>query len=244
MNETRGRTRRPLVAALGLAVLLGIAGVGGGAALAADPDPILLVHGYRGDPSTWSDMIARFAAQNRTAVAIDLPSEDNVANAAAIRDFIANQGWSRVDIVGQSMGGLSARQFVKFLKSSAVVSSYVSLGTPQYGIYSACVLPQTYGGQMCPSSSFLRALNRKDDTPGRAAWTTIYSTGDAYVPNSASRLDGGACHVQVSGVGHNEMDNDAGIFAHVLAAVDRDLHRNVQVARAPSRDTKSPIKVK
>ena len=221
MNKSRSRRRsRPLIAGLGLAMLLGIAGVGSGAALAADPDPVLLVHGYRGHPSTWGDTIRWFSEHGRTAVAIDLPSEDNVVNAGAIRDFIASHGWSRVDIVGQSMGGLSARQFVKFLKSSAVVDSYVSLGTPQYGIYTACPLPQRYGGQMCPTSSFLRALNRKDDTPGRAAWTTIYSTGDLYVPNSSSRLDGGACHIQVSGVGHNEMDNDPGIFAHVLAAVD------------------------
>ncbi len=221
MNKSRRRrASRPVIASLVLAVLLGIGGVGAGAALAADPDPVLLVHGYRGDPSTWADMIARFAEQGRTAVAIDLPSEDNVVNAAAIRDIIAAQGWSRVDLVAQSMGGLSARQFVKFLKSSAVVDSYVSLGTPQYGIYTACVLPVTYGGQMCPTSSFLRSLNRRDDTPGKTFWTTIYSTSDEYVPNSSSRLDGGACHVQVSGVGHNEMDNDAGIFAHVLAAVD------------------------
>lgn len=219
IDRRRSASRR-VVASLGLASLLAIGGIGTGAALAADADPVLLVHGYRGDPSTWADMIARFAAEGRTAVAIDLPSEDNVVNAAAIRDFIADQGWARVDIVAQSMGGLSARHFVKFLKSSARIDSYVSLGTPQYGIYSACVLPRTYGGQMCPSSSFLRDLNRKDDTPGNAAWTTIYSTGDEYVPNSASRLDGGACHVQVSGVGHNEMDNDAGIFVHVLAAVD------------------------
>ncbi len=219
-NSRRRRASRPVIASLGLAMLLGIGGVGAGAALAADPDPVLLVHGFRGDPSTWADMIARFAEQGRTAVAIDLPSEDNVVNAAAIRDFIAAQGWSRVDLVAQSMGGLSARQFVKFLKSSAVVDSYVSLGTPQYGIYAACVLPVTYGGQMCPTSSFLRNLNRRDDTPGKTFWTTIYSTSDQYVPNSSSRLDGGACHVQVSGVGHNEMDNDAGIFARVLAAVD------------------------
>jgi triacylglycerol lipase len=212
--------RRAVAVSLGLAVLLGIGGVGAGAARAAGPDPILLVHGYRGDPSTWAEMIGRFQLAGRTAVAIDLPSEDNVVNAGAIREFIAAQGWSRVDLVAQSMGGLSARHFVKFLKSPAAIDSYVSLGTPQYGIYAACVLPQTYGGQMCPTSSFLAALNRRDDTPGRAAWTTIYSTGDLYVPNSASRLDGGACHVQVSGVGHNEMDNDAGIFAHVLAAVD------------------------
>ena len=216
----RRRFVRVLIAAVGLSGSLGIGGLGAGTALAADPDPILLVHGYRGSPGTWADMIARFAAQGRTAVAIDLPSEDNVVNANAIRDFIAARGWSRVDLVGQSMGGLSARQFVKFVKSNVVVDSYVSLGTPQYGIYSACVLPGNYGGQMCPTSSFLRALNRKDDTPGGSDWTTIYSTGDEYVPNSSSRLDGGACHVQVTGVGHNEMDNDAGIFAHVLAAVD------------------------
>jgi triacylglycerol lipase len=216
----RRRVSRPVIASLGLAVVLSVGGIGAGAAFAADPDPVLLVHGYRGSPGTWAEMIGRFEAEGRTAVAIDLPSEDNVANAAAIRNYIADKGWGRVDIVAQSMGGLSARHFIKFLKSSAKIDSYVSLGTPQYGINVACVLPRTYGGQMCPSSTFLRDLNRKDDTPGRAAWTTIYSTGDEYVPNSSSRLDGGACHVQVSGVGHNEMDNDAGIFAHVLAAVD------------------------
>lgn len=211
---------RPVIVSVILAALLAVSGMAAGVAHAADPDPVLLVHGYRGSPGTWAEMIGRFAAEGRTAVAIDLPSEDNIANAAAIRDFIADKGWARVDIVAQSMGGLSSRQFVKFLKSAARIDSYVSLGTPQYGIYSACILPRTYGGQMCPTSSFLRDLNRKDDTPGNAAWTTIYSTGDEYVPNSASRLDGGACHVQVSGVGHNEMDNDAGIFTHVLAAVD------------------------
>jgi triacylglycerol lipase len=208
---------------VGLAAIVAIAALGtfgAGSAAAAEPDPILLVHGYRGSPSTWSDMIARFAAQGRTAVAIDLPSEDNVVNANAIRDFIAARGWKRADIVGQSMGGLSARQFIKFVKSTTTIDSYVSLGTPQYGITSACILPSWYGGQMCPSSGFLRDLNRRDDTPGRTAWTTIYSTSDEFVPNTSSRLDGGACFVQVSGVLHNDMDNDAGIFAHVLAAVD------------------------
>ena len=53
-----------------------------GAAFAADPDPVLLVHGYRGSPGTWAEMIGRFEAEGRTAVAIDLPTEDNVANAA------------------------------------------------------------------------------------------------------------------------------------------------------------------
>ncbi|HEY8637327.1 MAG TPA: hypothetical protein VIL81_08700 [Candidatus Limnocylindrales bacterium] len=62
--------------------------------------------------------------------------------------------------------------------------------------------------------------NRRNDTQRKTFWTTIHSTSDEYVPNSSSRLDGGACHVRVSGIGHNEMDNNAGIFARVLAAVD------------------------
>ena len=206
--------------ALGFAVAL--VGAGAVPVMAADPpDPILLVHGYRGDPSTWADMIANFAAVGRTAVAIDLSSEDNVVNSRAIQAFINAKGWQRVDIVAQSMGGLSARQYIKFLKPS-VVDTYVSLGTPQYGIIAACLLPSWYGGQMCPSSSFLRNLNKGDDTPGKVYWTTIYSATDGIVPNASSRLDGGACFVfENPGVGHNEMDNDPTIFQHVLAAVDR-----------------------
>jgi triacylglycerol lipase len=214
------RTYERRLLAIGIAAAMVI----GGAvpAMAADgPDPILLVHGYRGDPSTWGDMIANFAAAGRTAVAIDLASEDNIVNAKAIQAYIRAKGWKHVDIVGQSMGGLSARQYIKFLKSS-VVDTYVSLGTPQYGITAACLLPSWYGGQMCPASSFLRNLNSGDDTPGNVYWTTIYSASDGIVPISSSRLDGGACHVfEDPGVGHNDMDNDPTIFQHVLAAVDR-----------------------
>jgi triacylglycerol lipase len=208
--------------ALGFALGLLVGSVGSAVAAEGAPDPILLVHGYRGDPATWADMQARFAAVGRTAEAIDLSSEDNVVNARAIQAYVANKGWKRVDIVAQSMGGLSARQYIKILKGT-VVDTYTSLGTPQYGISAACLLPSWYGGQMCPSSSFLRTLNRGDDTPGGTYWTTIYSRTDGIVPTSSSRLDGGACHVfEDPGVGHNEMDNDATIFGHVLEAVDRD----------------------
>jgi triacylglycerol lipase len=205
-----------------LAVGFAVALVVGGAVptMAATPDPVLLVHGYRGSPSTWADMIARFAAAGRTAVAIDLASEDNVVNARAIQSFINAKGWKRVDIVGQSMGGLSARHYIKILKST-VVDTYTSIGTPQYGMNAACLLPSWYGGQMCPVSSFLRTLNSGDDTPGHVYWTTIYSRTDGIVSNSSSRLDGGACHVfEDPGVGHNDMDNDPTIFQHVLAATN------------------------
>lgn len=216
-----GRLHRKLVVVgIGALVVLALAAPFTRAA-AATGDPILLVHGWRGSPNTWGDMIARFAAKGRTAVAIDLPSEDNIVNASAIRDFIKARGWGRVDIIGQSMGGLSPRYFIKSLGGSAVVDAYVSLGAPQYGIWSACTLLNSSGGQMCPSRQFLKDLNAGDDTPGNVAWMTIASVDDWYVPVSATRLDGGACHVTVNGVGHNDMDNSSWVFSHALGGVNR-----------------------
>lgn len=205
---------------IGLIVAVTAIGVSPAVATAQEHDPVLLVHGYTGDPSTWADMKAYLEAQGRVVAVIDLPSEDNVVNAKAIASFLKQKRWKTVDLVGQSMGGLSSRHFAKFVPSRVKVDAYVSLGTPQYGIWSACVLPSNFGGQMCPVSSFLANLNAGDDTPGTTAWTTIYSTGDQFVPNDASRLDGGACHVRVEGIGHNEMDNDPGVMAHVLSAID------------------------
>lgn len=211
-------TRR---AGIVLSLAFVVLGVAAPATTAAGPDPVLLVHGYRGSPTTWADMTAYLNQHGHpTVYAIDLPGEDNVANAEAIGRTLRKLGWKRVDLIGQSMGGLSSRWFAKFLANRTRVDAYVSLGTPQYGIWSACVLPPTYGGQMCPRSGFLADLNAGDDTPGEAAWTTIYSTADEYVPSSAARLDGGACFVQVTGVSHNDMDNDPTVQAKALAAID------------------------
>lgn len=218
---------------LGIATLFAIAaGIGfdpgrgddRGTAESATINPVVLVHGFTGSPSSMATLKSRFEAAGRQAFSIDLPSENNVTNAQALATFVNNvkaqTGAAKVDLVGHSMGGLSTRYYLKSLGGTANVSEYVSLGTPQYGVWSACVLPTNYGGQMCPWSSFLSGLNSGDDTPGSVIYTTIYSTGDELVPNSSSRLDGGACHKQVSGVSHSGLTQDAGVFAHVLTAVD------------------------
>jgi triacylglycerol esterase/lipase EstA (alpha/beta hydrolase family) len=218
-------TQRTLVsprARLGLVVVFSLGALGlFPAPVLARAEPVLLVHGYRGSASSFNTMRARFEANGRTAVAISLPSQDNAVNARAIRDFITSRGWTRVDIVAHSMGGLSSRQFVKFLGGTATVDAYVSLGSPQYGILVACALPSWYGGQMCPSSSFLRDLNAGDDTPGAPAYATLYSTGDTYVPNSSSRLDGGACFIRVSGVSHSGLLTDANVYRLARQATNR-----------------------
>jgi hypothetical protein len=51
-------------------------------------------------------------------------------------------------------------------------------------------------------------------------YTTIYSTDDGLVPTSSSRLDGGACYEQVSGVSHTQLTQNSSVFLLVLAAAD------------------------
>jgi triacylglycerol lipase len=184
-------------------------------------DPILLIHGFGSNASTFSELQPWLRLHGRTVVALSLPGQDNRVNAQYIKDQIAALGWRRVDLVMHSMGGLSGRYMIKSLGGVALVQAYVSLGTPQYGVNAACLFEETESGQMCPSGSFLTELNSGDDTPDGPAWATIYSRNDRAVPYARSRLDGGACHFEVSGLSHvGLLHSPAVIFPLILAALD------------------------
>ena len=208
--------RRVLLALVGIAMLW----AGPQPAGAAPLPPVLLVHGFESSPATFRTMAARLVRNGRTVYAIALPGQDNVVNAGAIRAFVAAHHIRQVDIVAHSMGGLSSRWFVRFLRGSVDVVHYVSLGTPQHGLWLACLAPPDDGGQMCPISSFLGRLDAGVDTPGPTRYTSIFSTGDGIVPTSSARLDGGACLVQDGGVTHFALLTDARVYRQVIGALD------------------------
>ncbi len=191
---------------------------------AATINPVILVHGWNGSASSMATLKSRFEAQGRQAFSLTLPGQNNITNANSIATLVnsvkAQTGATQVDLVSHSMGGLSTRYYIKRLNGGANVAQYVSLGSPHYGYAPACFLFTGSGGQMCPWSSFLSNLNSGDDTVGSLLYTTIYSTNDGLIPNSSSRLDGGACFKQVSGPNHSGLTQDATVFGHVLAAVD------------------------
>ena len=210
--------------AFGIATTGSRDGSSGSDAEAAVINPVVLVHGFTGSPSSMATLASRFQAQGRQTFSIDYNTENNITNASQLSTFInsvkSQTGAAKVDLVVHSMGGLSSRYYLKNLGGTANVEQYVSLGSPNYGQFAACILPSGSGGQMCPWSSFLSALNSGDDTPGSLLYTTIYSTSDGVVSTSSSRLDGGACFRQVSGVSHSGLTQDAAVFANVLSAVD------------------------
>lgn len=182
--------------------------------------PVLLVHGFESSPATFATMAARLARDGRTVYAIALPGQDNIVNAGAIRAFVATHHLRQVDIVAHSMGGLSSRWFIKFLRGSVNVRHYVSLGTPQYGLWLACLAPPDDGGQMCPIGAFLNRLNAGGDMPGATKYASIFSTGDEIVPPASAHLDGGACLVQDNGVTHFALLTDARVYRQVVDALN------------------------
>jgi triacylglycerol lipase len=182
--------------------------------------PVILVHGYGGSAASFDVMKERLERRGHTVLAVDLPGDDNIVNARAIRDLVAERGWTKVAIVGHSMGGLSSREWIRYDGGRKVAVTYVSLGTPQQGIVVACVAPVANGGQMCPGSAFLTKLNAGDQTPGSLSWTSIASTTDQLVPVAATRLRGGACNDRVTGPDHGGLLTDPAVYRLVVRAID------------------------
>jgi triacylglycerol lipase len=183
---------------------------------------VVMVHGYMQPPSVFDAMKASFENLGYQAYEVDIPGDDNYANAAYIETFVNNvqaqTGAAKVNLVGHSMGGLSARYYIKYRGGDAHVASYISVGTPQYGGPDGCLLPTNLGGQMCPNSPFLVELNTGDDTSGTLPYTDLWGTAQDD-PATAAKLDGGACFKSFDGVQHLDEPSSPVVFQLVATAV-------------------------
>ncbi len=69
-------------------------------------------------------------------------------------------------------------------------------------------------------SSFLKALNQGDDTPGVVRYMTLWGSTDTVVPQNATRLDGGACYVTIPNVVHTAYEEDVNVFNATVQAIN------------------------
>lgn len=202
-----------VASALSIALVLLMAVLGPQRAQAAAGETVVLVHGWTRTADDWDSYKAWLEAEGYTVVAPDLVSvNDNVANAQQIKGIIDGIT-GPVHLIGHSMGGLSARHYLKALGGSSRVSTYVSLDTPQYGVTWACFIQPL---QMCPVSTFMLSLNAGDDTPGSIVYVQM-------VINYPALLDGGGYHATLSGLTHYSILTDSPTFANVLATLHGDL---------------------
>ena len=183
-------------------------------AAAAAREPILFVHGFSGAAWNWDVMIDRFEADGYPSAELRAMSynsaQSNVTTAREVAREAAGlraaTGAARVDVVTHSMGGLSSRQWLKNLGGTAVVDEWVSIGGPNHGTWTALACAALSSCQeMLPGSSFLRALNSGDETPGGVRYGTFWSPCDEIINPDSSVLLSGATNVRTGCIGHISM---------------------------------------
>ncbi|HET9256390.1 MAG TPA: alpha/beta fold hydrolase [Pseudonocardiaceae bacterium] len=186
--------------------------------------PVLLVHGGGGRPSDFAMMQRWLADDGYTSFTVDLdpPATDVKKGAETIAARVtdiqrltnpAHPSTVKIHLVGHSMGGLSARYYLKVLGGLGNVATYTALGSPQHGSVLGCVTVP----DQCPGNQVLRDLNHGDDTPGSVYYTSIGSTDEPVESNGTlTRLDGGACLPLVKGGLHAFEPRDPVIYRAVL----------------------------
>lgn len=164
--------------------------------------PVLLVHGGGGNPSGFATMRGWLTADGYESFTVDLGSPATDVKVAAakiatrVQEIKRETRASQVHLVGHSMGGLSARYYIKVLGGLPNVATYTAFGTPQHGSVVGCATVP----DQCPGNEVMQALNDGDDTPGAIYYTSIGSTEEPVESNGTlTRLDGGACLPLVKG---------------------------------------------
>ena len=185
--------------------------------------PILFVHGWNSSAAAWTSMAAWFKADGWTDAELTTWSyntaQSNVTTAREIQrkvdSILAATGSPRVDIITHSMGGLSARYYVKNLRGANKVDAWVSLAGPNHGTTTAYACFQTSCFEMRPGSSFLAKLNQKDETPGAPRYATWWSTCDQVIVPQTSTPLSGATNTLTACLQHSQLREDFAVYQQV-----------------------------
>jgi triacylglycerol lipase len=191
-------------------------------------NPILFVHGWNSSGAAWFTMIDRFKADGWTDQELFnwtyYSAQSNATTAQELSrkvdSILTVTGAQKVDIVTHSMGALSARYYIKNLGGGSKVDAFVSLGGPNHGTNTALFCAQTSCIEMRPNSSFLNALNKKDETPGRVIrYATWWSPCDEVINPQKSTILNGATNSQTVCMNHSSLHEDANVYTQVKAWV-------------------------
>ena len=188
--------------------------------------PVLLVHGVLCNAGALAglraDLIARGIGPVYTfsygppLASIDVFSDQLAARVGII---LSETGASRLAIVGHSMGGLVARDYLRRY-GGATVDIVMTLGSPHHGSVHAYLFPGSCLEQMRPASRWLAELNG-EPLPRGVRFVSLWSWHDSMVaPQTSARLDG-AENIELRGIGHNALIGDRQVYALVAAELER-----------------------
>jgi triacylglycerol lipase len=186
-------------------------------------NPVLFIHGWNSTGAAWFTTIDRLAADGYQPSELYnwtyYSAQSNVITAqqisAKVDSILAITGAAKVDLITHSMGAISARYYMKNLGGSSKVEAMVSLGGTNHGTNTAIFCAQTSCVEMRPGSTFLSALNKKDETPGASRYGTWWSPCDEVINPQNSALLSGAINNQTACIRHSDLHENVTVYSQV-----------------------------
>jgi triacylglycerol lipase len=179
----------------------------------ADQDaspPIILLHGLFQNRSClfWLQYRLR-AAGYRQIISINTPPWRDLETlteslAKKVDELRIKLKVEKVILVGHSMGGMIARNYVQNRGGAANVLGLITLGAPHHGSKLAPFALSPMGKTLLPDSAFLQQFNSVAWPQGTQA-VSIYTRYDNIVlPAESGKMDG-ALQVELDGMGHTAL---------------------------------------
>jgi triacylglycerol esterase/lipase EstA (alpha/beta hydrolase family) len=110
----------------------------------------------------------------------------------------------KVILIGHSMGGIIARNYIQNRGGAKHVQAMITLGAPHHGSKLAPFAVSTMGKTLLPGSEFLHQFNSVK-WPETVPAISIYTRYDNIVlPVESAKMDG-ARHVELDGMGHTSL---------------------------------------
>ena len=192
--------------------------------LQRDETPVLLLHGLFVNQACWFWFKRNLRQQGfKNIITMNLSSwhsEEALAELLSKRvDELRHQlGVNKVHLVGHSMGGMIARNYVQLRGGHDKVENLVCLGSPHHGSKLATFSLEPLGKLLIPNSDFLQRLNSAP-IPDNVQLTNIYTNKDNMVlPNSSNHLSWGKA-VELDGMGHTSLIYRKAPIAATIAAL-------------------------
>jgi pimeloyl-ACP methyl ester carboxylesterase len=186
--------------------------------------PIILLHGLFHDRSSWFWTKYRLRAEGFYNLhTVSLPPWHNVEVlteriAKKVDELRLKTGIQKVHLIGHSMGGILARNYIQIRGGSSKVDSCILLGTPNLGSRLAPFALSPLGKLLIPGTEFLERL-AATPLPVEVPITAIYSRHDNLVqPFFSARLEG-AHNVELSGMGHTSLLYSSEVFSEIIKSL-------------------------
>jgi triacylglycerol esterase/lipase EstA (alpha/beta hydrolase family) len=194
--------------------------------------PVILLHGLFNNRAAWLWFKYRLRRKRLTDLyTINLPVWKDIETltervARLIDELRQQRGIEKVHLIGHSMGGIIARNYLQIRGGAEKVDRCILIGTPNSGSKMVPFVITNLGKNLIPGSPFLTNLNTKP-FPKNVRLTNIYSRHDnLVVPFELARLNK-QTNVELSGVGHNTLLFHPEAFNATYTALTED-HANNQ----------------